>query len=69
MKFVGIDLHTNRFTCCYLNDNSKEKQTETFTLDPDGLRKFYSSINKETYILIEATINTFSFAALFKDMV
>jgi hypothetical protein len=27
MKYVGIDLHTNRFTCCYLADNSNEKQT------------------------------------------
>jgi len=69
MKFVGIDLHTNRFTCCYLFDNSKEKQTETFELDSEGLIRFYSTINKETYILIEATINTFSFVTLFKDLV
>ena len=69
MKFVGIDLHTNRFTCCYLTDNSKEKQMETFDLDPAGLKKFYSSIDINTYVLIEATINTFSFAALFKGMV
>jgi len=50
MKYVGIDLHTNRFTCCYLFDDSKEKQMETFELDHDGLRKFYSTINKDTYI-------------------
>jgi len=56
MKFVGIDLHTNRFTCCYLTDNSKEKQTETFDLDATGLRSFYSTINKDTYVLVEATI-------------
>jgi len=69
MKFVGIDLHTNRFTCCYLSDNSKEKQTETFNLDSEGLISFYSSINKDTYVLIEATVNTFSFITLFKDLV
>jgi len=69
MKFVGIDLHTNRFTCCYLYDNSKDKQIETFELDPDGLKRFYSTVNKETYVLIEATINTFSFVTLFKDLV
>ena len=69
MKFVGIDLHTNRFTCCYLSDNSKEKQTESFELDPAGLRKFYSTIDKDAYVLVEATINTFSFVALFKDLV
>jgi transposase len=69
MKYVGIDLHTNCFTCCYLSDNNKKKQTETFELDPVGLRKFYSTIDKDTYVLVEATINTFSFVALFKDLV
>jgi len=69
MKFVGIDLHTNRFTCCYLTDNSKEKQTETFELDTEGLSNFYSTINKDTYVLVEATVNTFSFISLFKGMV
>jgi len=57
MKFVGIDLHTNRFLCCYLSDNSKEKQTETFEINPEGLKMFYSTIGNKTYILIEATIN------------
>jgi len=69
MKYVGIDLHTNRFTCCYLTDDSKQKQTKTFELNPEGLKGFYSTINKETYILIEATINTFAFVSLFKEMV
>jgi len=69
MKYVGIDLHTNRFTCCYLSDSSKEKQMETFELDPEGLKKFYSTINKDTYILVEATVNTFAFISLFKDLV
>ena len=69
MKYVGIDLHTNRFTCCYLFDDSKEKQMETFELEPEGLRKFYSTINKDTYVLVEATVNTFAFISLFKDLV
>jgi len=69
MKYVGIDLHTNRFTCCYLFDNSKEKQTETFDLNTEGLSSFYSTITKDTYVLVEATINTFAFVSLFKDLV
>ena len=69
MEYVGIDLHTNRFTCCYLADNSTEKRMESFELNLDGLRKFYSTVNKNTYVLVEATINTCSFAALFKDLV
>ena len=69
MKYVGIDLHTNRFTCCYLSDNSTEKQTETFYLDAEGLNSFYATIDKDTYVLVEATINTFAFVSLFKDLV
>ena len=60
MRFVGIDLHTNRFTCCYLVDNSTVKQTKTFDLDTEGLKRFYATINKDTYVLVEATVNSFS---------
>jgi len=69
MKFVGIDLHTNRFTCCYLADNSKEKQIETFNLDTEGFRSFYSTLDKDTYVLVEATVNTFAFVTFFQDKI
>jgi transposase len=69
MQYVGIDIHTNRFTCCYLGDDPKAKRMETFDLNPAGLKRFYATIGEDTYVLIEATINTFSFAALFKGMV
>jgi transposase len=69
MQYVGIDIHTNRFTCCYLGDDPKAKRMETFELDEAGLRRFYTTIGEDTYVLIEATINTFSFAALFRGMV
>jgi transposase len=49
--------------------DSLEHLEETFDLDPAGLKKFYSSIDINTYVLFEATINTFSFATLFKGMV
>ena len=71
MQFIGIDLHTNRFTCCYRDKHSsvvnpKDRVTETFSLNAEGLASFYSTLNKDTYILVEATITTFSFVRLFK---
>jgi hypothetical protein len=27
MNFIGIDLHTNRFTCCYRNERSSSEQS------------------------------------------
>ena len=46
MQFIGIDLHTNKFTCCYRDENSSvdgkgEKWTETFKLDPCGLMSIF----------------------------
>jgi transposase len=74
MNFIGIDLHINRFTCCYRDENSnvgnpRDKRVETFELDAQGLAAFYKTLTADTYVLIEATITTFSFAWLFRDRV
>jgi transposase len=69
MQFIGIDLHTNRFTCCYLNGDNKEKSIRTFELCPEDLPEFYETLTQDTVVLIEATINTFAFAKLFQPFV
>ena len=69
MKFIGIDIHTNRFTCCYLFDNPKEKQVATFELDAKGLSSFCLTLDKDTYVLVEATVNTFEFVDKFRELV
>jgi len=75
MNFIGIDLHTNRFTCCYRDERSsvenpaKGRDIKTFDLNMEGLADFYQTLTKDTYVLVEATITTFSFVRLFKDLV
>jgi transposase len=75
MNFIGIDLHTNRFTCCYRNEQPSAgnpkmgREIKTFDLTASGLTAFYQTLTKDTYVLVEATITTFSFVRLFKDMV
>ncbi|AEF86743.1 hypothetical protein TREPR_3886 [Treponema primitia ZAS-2] len=69
MQFVGIDLHTNRFTCCYLNEGSREKTMRTFELKADDLKEFHKTLTLDTVVLIEATINSFAFAKLFQHAV
>ena len=75
MKFIGIDLHTNRFTCCYRNEQSsvenptKDRVIKTFELNSLGLETFFQTLTDDTYVLVEATITTFSFIMLFKDRV
>jgi hypothetical protein len=45
MKYLGIDLHSNRFTCCMIDeDGSKDKFT--FDIDMESLNKFISRYNK-----------------------
>ena len=74
MQFIGIDLHTNKFTCSYRDEHSppdakKGKRTETFELTGQGLEAFYQTLTPETYVLVEATITTFAFVRLIQPMV
>jgi transposase len=69
MHFIGIDLHTNRFTCCYREEKTADKRIQTFDLNPAGLAAFFKTVNADTYVLIEATITTFSFTRLIREQV
>jgi transposase len=68
MVFLGIDLHTNCFTCCYL-DESGSKRIEAFDLDTPGFDRFFPSLTKDTHVLVEATVNTFAFVQRFQHLV
>jgi transposase len=73
MNFIGIDLHTNRFTCCYrderLSDHPQDRVMKTFDPDEKGLAAFCATLTADTYVLVGATITTFAFVRLFKDRV
>jgi transposase len=42
---------------------------KTFELTEGGLAAFFATLTRDTYVLVEATITTFSFVRLFKDRV
>jgi len=68
MKFLGIDLHSNRFTCCFLfEDGSKKKLT--FDINSYQLNEFYKLLDLNTCVMVEASSNTFKFAELIEDKV
>jgi transposase len=74
MQFIGIDLHTNKFTCCYRDENSPPdgkdgRLTETFDLNSNGLAAFFKTLTPETYVLVEATNPTFVFVRLIQPLV
>ena len=59
MQFIGIDLHTNKFTCCYRDEKSADKHTRTFDLNEAGLAAFCGTLTADTYVLVEATVTAF----------
>ena len=74
MQFIGIDLHTNKFTCSYRDEKSapepkKGKRSETFELTDRGIAAFCQTLTSETYVLVEASITTFSFVRLIQPFV
>ena len=75
MQFIGIDLHTNKFTCCYRDDKASpdekaEKRIRTFSLvDPMSMMDFYTTLTADSYVLLEATITTFAFVRLIQPLV
>ena len=69
MQFVGVDLHTNRFTCCYRDEVKDKKETVTFELTTMGIADFCRMLTKETYVLVEATNPTFTFTRMIEPLV
>jgi transposase len=68
MKYVGIDLHSNKFNICIIYDDNKRKFL-SFSLKKDDINAFVNYVDKETFIMVEASTNTFRFAERIQDYV
>ncbi len=60
MTFIGIDLHTNCFTCCYIKEDGT-KVIRKFELTNRSLEEFYKTLDQECYVIPEASTNSFAF--------
>lgn len=70
MNYVGIDLHSNNFTCNFLEkDNMNLKMTYPITNNHLNLTEFYNRLTPQDYVVIEASTNTFSFYDIIKPKV
>lgn len=63
MKFIGIDLHSNCFTACILDDRGTRRKVTHGIAD---MAEFYSYLDRQTYVLVEASTNTFRFVELLR---
>ncbi len=65
-KFVGVDLHTTQITCCYLSENGDVAHGK-FGLSESEIQRFRESLDKSTYVILEATKGTFAFYDKIQD--
>jgi transposase len=55
MRFIGVDLHSNQLTVCYLTTSGQETH-RTFALK--DLAEFQKSLRRSDHLAVEATTNT-----------
>jgi len=66
MKYIGIDLHSNKFNICIIHDDNTRKVL-SFGLSMHAINAFLESVDKETFIMVEASTNTFRFVERIRD--
>ena len=68
MRYLGIDLHSNNFTCCYI-DSEGNREKITYKIDDESIQSFINTLDYETSAMVEASTNTFKFVELIRDHV
>ncbi len=66
MRDIGVDLHSNSLTACYLSESGSE---ELRTFDLKELVQFQASLEPTDQIAVEATGNTRYFVGAIKSLV
>ena len=67
-RFIGVDLHKNSFTVCYMQKKG-ECGLKTFKVSPKDIEAFKKTLAKEDEIAVESTGNTGYFAREIKGSV
>lgn len=64
MRYIGIDLHSNCFTCCFVEVDGRKIKREYKIAE---LNRFCKDLTLDDYIMIEASTNTFSFVEVIRE--
>ena len=67
-RYIGVDLHTNSLTACYL-EKGEETRFKTYQLTPAALRCFKQSLELKDELSVEATGNTEFFIEAIQEVV
>lgn len=66
--FIGIDLHSTQFTCCFL-DEGEERINIEYPVSSKGIGDFISKAGNESIVMVEASSGTFEFVYRIRDHV
>ena len=66
-RFVGVDLHKNRFTVSYFNPGTGEHQLKSYSIQAIGT--FIRELNGDDTVGVESTNNTRYFVNQIRDYV
>jgi transposase len=67
-RWVGIDLHKNCFTVCYLSQGGKRELRE-YKVSGTGIEAFRGTLKKSDEVAVESTGNTGYFVGEIRDLV
>lgn len=68
-EFIGIDLHSAKFNCCFLTAGEEGKRELSFPVDEEGIREFLSVAGEKSFVMVEASCGTFDFVEKIRDYV
>jgi len=66
-RYIGVDLHKNTFTVCYLSKKSKE--LKSFKISKKEMEAFKLTLTRDDEVAVESTGNTGYFVREIKDSV
>jgi transposase len=64
-RYIGVDLHKNMFTVCYLSKRGHE--LKEFKVSQEGIREFRAGLSKTDEVAVESTGNAGYFAREIKS--
>lgn len=68
MAYIGVDLHSDKFTAAF-RDKMNKDILKSYYIDENEIDNFKKSLKKNDYIFLEASTPTFAFTDLLKDKV
>ncbi len=68
MAYVGIDLHTTKFTATFKEEDESEVG-KSYYLEDDGIDKFIHDVDDDDHVFVEASTPTFEFVDRIKNSV